>query len=58
MGFKSPFNSEIYAIGASDPSKSLEINERMFAAMDALMKKGKCKEFGFFPDANSRVSNR
>jgi hypothetical protein len=40
------------AIGALDPSKSLEINE-MFAAMDALMKKGEIKEFGFFPDATS-----
>jgi hypothetical protein len=41
------------AIGASDPSKSLELNEKMFAAMDATIKKGECKEFGFFPDANS-----
>ena len=37
----------------TDPSKSLEINEKMFAAMDALMKKGEVKEFGFFPDATS-----
>jgi len=37
----------------TDPSKVLEVNEKMFAAMDALIKKGEVKEFGFFPDATS-----
>jgi hypothetical protein len=37
----------------ADPSKVLEMNEKMFAAMDALIKQGKIKEFGFFPDATS-----
>jgi hypothetical protein len=37
----------------TDPSKVLEVNEKMFAAMDALIKKGEVKEFGFFQDATS-----
>jgi hypothetical protein len=37
----------------ADPSKVLELNEKMFAAMDALIKQGRIKEFGFFPDATS-----
>jgi hypothetical protein len=37
----------------ADPSKVLEMNQKMFAAMDALIKQGKIKEFGFFPDATS-----
>ena len=41
------------AIGTLEPSKSVEINQMMFAAMDALIKKGEIKEFGFFPDATS-----
>jgi hypothetical protein len=37
----------------TDPSKGLEMNEKIFAAIDALIKKGEIKEFGFFPDATS-----
>ena len=37
----------------TDPSKILELNKTMFAAMDALIKKGVVKEFGFFQDATS-----
>lgn len=37
----------------TDPSKVLEMNEKMFAAIDALINKGEIKEFGFFPDATS-----
>ncbi len=37
----------------TDPSKVLELNEKMFAGIDALINKGEIKEFGFFPDATS-----
>jgi hypothetical protein len=37
----------------TEPSKILQMNEQMFAAMDALIKKGEVKEFGFFQDATS-----
>lgn len=36
-----------------DPSKSLELNEMMWAMMDAQMKEGEVKEFGAFPDGIS-----
>lgn len=37
----------------TDPSEHLKLHEKMFAALDDLMKKGVVEEFGFFPDANS-----
>jgi hypothetical protein len=36
-----------------DPSEVLELNEKMFAAIDVLIKKCEIKEFGFFPNATS-----
>ena len=36
-----------------DPSKSLELNEKMWAAIDGLMKKGEIEAFGAFPDGTS-----
>lgn len=37
----------------TDPSESLKINEKMFAAIDDLIKKGQVREFGHFLDGNS-----
>jgi hypothetical protein len=37
----------------TDPSKYLELEEKMWAAIDGLMKKGEVEEFGVFPDAYS-----
>ena len=37
----------------TDPSKDLELNEKMWAAIDGLMKKGDVEEFGVFPDGYS-----
>ena len=37
----------------TDPSEALELNEKMFAAIDDLIKKGEVKEFGYFPDGTS-----
>ncbi len=37
----------------ADPTEALKLTERMFAAMDDLMKKGEIEEFGWFQDANS-----
>ena len=34
----------------ADPSESLELMEKTFAAIDDLIKKGAIEEFGFFPD--------
>jgi hypothetical protein len=33
-----------------DPAQLLELNEKMWAMMDGLIKKGEIEEFGFFPD--------
>ena len=37
----------------TDPSKNLGLNEKMWAAIDGLMKKGEIEEFGVFPDGTS-----
>jgi len=37
----------------TDPSEALKLNEKMYATMDDLIKKGEIEEFGWFPDANS-----
>jgi len=37
----------------TDPSKTLELNEKMWAAIDGSMKKGEIEEFGVFPDGYS-----
>ena len=37
----------------TDPSKLLELEEKMWAGMDGLMKKGEIEEFGVFPDGYS-----
>jgi len=37
----------------TDPSKALELDEKMWAWMDGLMKKGEVEEFGAFPDGYS-----
>jgi hypothetical protein len=37
----------------TDLSKYLELQERMWAGIDALMKKGEIEEFGVFPDGYS-----
>ena len=37
----------------TDPSKYLEMNEKMWAGLDGLMKKGEVEEFGVFPDGYS-----
>jgi len=37
----------------TDPSKYLELEEKMWAPIDGLMKKGEIEEFGVFPDAYS-----
>ena len=37
----------------TDPSESLKMHERMFAAIDDLIKKGDIEEFGFFPDTSA-----
>lgn len=37
----------------ADPTESLQLTERMFAAIDDLMEKGEIEEFGFFQDAIS-----
>ena len=34
----------------TDPSKALELEEKVWAAIDGLMKKGEVEEFGIFPD--------
>ena len=36
-----------------DPQKSLELNEKLWAVMDDLMKKGFVKDYGIFPDGES-----
>jgi L-rhamnose mutarotase len=36
-----------------EPSKSLELNEKMWTAMDDLMKKGLVKDYGIFVDGQS-----
>jgi hypothetical protein len=35
-----------------DPSKLLELNEKMWAVMDGLIKKGEIEEWGIFPDVH------
>ena len=37
----------------TDPSKLLELNEKMWAVMDDQIKKGMVKEFGVFQDGTS-----
>jgi len=37
----------------TDPSEALKLNEKMFAAVDDLIKKGEIEEFGFFQDGTS-----
>ncbi len=37
----------------TDPSKGLELNERMWAGIDLLIKKGLVEEYGAFPDGAS-----
>jgi len=37
----------------TDSSKTLELNEKMWAGIDDLIKKGKIKEFGSFLDGTS-----
>jgi hypothetical protein len=37
----------------TDPSESLKMQERMFAVIDDLLKKGEIEEFGFFPDTSA-----
>jgi len=37
----------------TDPSKKLELNEKMWAGMDGLMKKGEIEDYGVFPDGYS-----
>jgi len=37
----------------TDPSKTLELNEKMWASTDSAIKEGKIKEFGSFLDASS-----
>ena len=37
----------------TDPSKNLQLNERMWTGIDALMKKGVVEEYGIFPDGAS-----
>ena len=37
----------------TDPSKYLELMEKMWAGMDGLMKKGEIEEWGIFPDGYS-----
>jgi len=37
----------------TDPSKALELDEKVWAAIDGLMKKGEVEEFGVFPDGYS-----
>jgi hypothetical protein len=40
----------------TDPSKLLEMNEKMWASIDDLMKMGLLKDFGIFPDGTSGYS--
>ena len=37
----------------TDPSKTLELDEKIWAALDGLMKKGEVEEFGVFVDGYS-----
>jgi len=37
----------------TDPSKYLEMQEKMWAGIDGLIKKGEIEEFGVFPDGYS-----
>jgi len=37
----------------TDPSKNLQLNERMWTGIDALMKKGVVEDYGIFPDGAS-----
>jgi hypothetical protein len=37
----------------TDPSEGYKMNERIFAGLEDLMKKGEIVEFGFFPDGIS-----
>jgi hypothetical protein len=37
----------------TDPSKYLELEEKIWAGMDGLMRKGEMEEFGAFPDGHS-----
>ena len=37
----------------TDPSRYLELQEKMWAGIDALMKKGEIEDFGVFPDGIS-----
>jgi len=37
----------------TDPSKALELDEKVWAAIDGLIKKGEVEEFGVFPDGYS-----
>jgi len=37
----------------TDPSKALELDEKVWAAIDGLMKKGEVEEFGVFADGYS-----
>jgi len=41
------------ALQPTDPSKSSELNEKMFAGIDGLIKKGDIEECGAFPDGTS-----
>jgi hypothetical protein len=36
----------------TDPSKTLEMMEKMWAGIDELMKKGEIEEMGVFPESN------
>jgi hypothetical protein len=40
----------------TDPSKLLELQEKMWAAVDDLLKKGEKEQFGVFPDGTSGFS--
>ncbi|MFQ6080607.1 MAG: hypothetical protein ACE5OW_02930 [Candidatus Bathyarchaeia archaeon] len=37
----------------TDPSEHLKLDERMYAAIDDLIKKGEIEDFGFFLEGNS-----
>ncbi len=37
----------------NDPKKNMELNERLWAVIENLMKKGVVKDYGIFPDGES-----
>lgn len=37
----------------TDPSKALELGEKMWAGLDNSIKKGEIKDYGVFPDGRS-----